>query len=82
LYRFDDLELVYQSLRTLEPPHTHKFPRVNAQDSKLGPHSTLGRERFFKAGPRVTTGVAAHFIHPHGARAEPRNDSGESAGAF
>jgi hypothetical protein len=30
---FDDLELVYQSLRTLEPPHTHKFPRVNAQDS-------------------------------------------------
>jgi hypothetical protein len=29
---FDDLELVYQSLRTLEPPHTHKFPRVNAQD--------------------------------------------------
>jgi hypothetical protein len=34
---FDDLELVYQSLRTLEPPHTHKFPRVNAQDSKLGP---------------------------------------------
>ena len=34
---FDDLELVYQSLRTLEPPHTHKFPRVNAQDCKLGP---------------------------------------------
>ena len=34
---FDDLELVHQSLRTLEPPHTHKFPRVNAQDSKLGP---------------------------------------------
>src|SRR5260370_26767759 len=30
---FDDLELVHQSLRTLEPPHTHKFPRVNAQDS-------------------------------------------------
>ena len=34
---FDDLELVHQSLRTLEPRHTHKFPRVNAQDSKLGP---------------------------------------------
>ncbi|MFZ1087897.1 MAG: hypothetical protein WAN75_01305, partial [Xanthobacteraceae bacterium] len=33
---FDDLELVYQSLRTLETPHTHKFPRVNAQDCKLG----------------------------------------------
>ena len=31
---FDDLELVYQSLRTLEPPHAHKFPRVNAQDCK------------------------------------------------
>jgi hypothetical protein len=28
---FDDLELVHQSLRTLEPLHTHKFPRVNAQ---------------------------------------------------
>ena len=33
---FDDLELVHQSMRTLEPPHTHKFPRVNAQDPKLG----------------------------------------------
>ena len=32
---FDDLELVHQSLITLEPPHTHKFPRVNAQDSKV-----------------------------------------------
>ena len=51
---FDDLELVYQSLRTLEPPHTHKFLRVNAQDCKLGPISTLGRERFFKAGPRAS----------------------------
>jgi hypothetical protein len=25
------------SLRTLAPPHMHKFPRVNARDSKLGP---------------------------------------------
>jgi hypothetical protein len=48
---FDDLELVHQSLRTLEPPHTHKFPRVNAQ--KIRPHSTLGREKFLKAGPRA-----------------------------
>ena len=63
---FDDLELVYQSLRTLEPLHTHKFPRVNVQNSKLGPHSTLGRERFFKAGlrarpihPRIVTGYDA-----------------------
>jgi hypothetical protein len=29
--------LSIKSLRTLEPPHTRKFPRVNAQDSKLGP---------------------------------------------
>ena len=36
---FDDLELVHQSLRTLEPPNTCKFPRVNAQDSKLGPYN-------------------------------------------
>jgi hypothetical protein len=34
---FDDLELVHKSLITLEPLHTHKFPPVNAQDSKLGP---------------------------------------------
>jgi hypothetical protein len=39
-------------LEKLEPSHTRKFPRVNAQNSKFGPHSTLGRERFFKAGPR------------------------------
>ena len=43
---FDDLELVYQSLRTLEPPHMHKFPRVNAQGLQIRPHSTLGREDF------------------------------------
>ena len=50
---FDDLELVYQKVEKLEPPNTRKFPRVNAQDSKLGPpHTTLGRRRFFKAGPR------------------------------
>ena len=59
---FDDLELVHQSLRTLEPPHTHKFPRVNAQDCKLGPHSTLGRERFFKAGPRASALKGPGFI--------------------
>ena len=37
IVRSDDLELVHQSLRTLEPPNTRKFPRVNAQDSKLEP---------------------------------------------
>src|ERR1700688_943089 len=46
---FDDLELVHQSLRTLEPPHTHKFPRVNAQDSKLGPIQPWDVKDFFKA---------------------------------
>ena len=44
---FDDLELVYQSLRTLEPPHTHKFPRVNAQDCKLGPIQPWDVKDFF-----------------------------------
>jgi hypothetical protein len=34
---FDDLELVLSKLEKLEPPHTRKFPRVNAQDSKLAP---------------------------------------------
>jgi hypothetical protein len=47
---FDDLELIYQSLRTLEPPHTHKFSRVNAQDCKLGPSLQIRRpaREFFK----------------------------------
>jgi hypothetical protein len=33
---FDDLELS-SKLEKLEPSHTRKFPRVNAQNSKLGP---------------------------------------------
>jgi hypothetical protein len=51
---FDDLELVYQSLRTLELPHTHKFPRVNAQDSKLGPIQPWDVKDFLRPdrGPR------------------------------
>ena len=40
---FDDLELVYQSLRTLEPPHTHKFPRVNARRIELLNEKEPGR---------------------------------------
>ena len=57
---FDDLELVYQSLRTLEPPHTHKFPRVNAQDSKLGPIQPWDVKDFLRPGRgrRVTTDFA------------------------
>src|ERR1700688_3383382 len=47
---FDDLELVHQSLRTLEPPHTHKFPRVNAQDSKLGPIQPWDVKDFLRPG--------------------------------
>ena len=49
---FDDLELVYQSLRTLEPPHTHKFPRVNAQDCKLGPIQPWDVKDFLRPGLR------------------------------
>ena len=45
---FDDLELVHQSLRTLEPPNTRKFPRVNAQDSKLGPIQPWDVEDFLR----------------------------------
>jgi hypothetical protein len=40
---FDDLELVYQSLK-LKPLHTRKFPRVNAQDSRLGASALSARE--------------------------------------
>jgi hypothetical protein len=47
---FDDLDLVYQSLRTLEPPHTHKVPRVNAQDSKLGPIQPWDVKDFLRPG--------------------------------
>src|SRR3984893_5766997 len=50
---FDDLELVHQSLRTLEPPHTHKFPRVNAQDSKLGPIQPWDVKDFLRPDPRA-----------------------------
>jgi hypothetical protein len=46
---FDDLELVYQSLRTLEPPHTHKFPR-DAQDCKLGPIQPWDVKEFLRPG--------------------------------
>jgi hypothetical protein len=52
--RFDDLELVHQSLRTLAPPHTHKFPRVNAQDSKLGPIQPWDVKDFLRPGPRAS----------------------------
>ena len=47
---FDDLELVHQSLRTLERPHTHKFPRVNAQDFKLGPIQPWDVKDFLRPG--------------------------------
>jgi len=55
---FDDLELVYQSLRTLEPPHTHKFPRVNAQDSKLGPIQPWDVKDFLRPGRGPAIDVA------------------------
>ena len=51
---FDGLELVYQSLRTLEPPHTHKFPRVNAQDCKLGPIQPWDVKDFLRSGTVFT----------------------------
>jgi hypothetical protein len=54
---FDDLELVYQSLRTLEPPHTHKFPRVNAQDCKLGPIQPWDVKDFLRPGRGRDFGV-------------------------
>src|ERR1700736_6537609 len=68
---FDDLELVYQSLRTLEPPHTHKFPRVNAQDCKLGPIQPWdvkdflrpGRGRAVASGQGTTARVVLIGVH-------------------
>src|ERR1700732_2117257 len=33
----DDLELVLSKLEKSKPLHTRKFPRVSAQDSRLGP---------------------------------------------
>src|SRR5258708_7095982 len=47
---FDDLELVHQSLRMLEPLHRHKFPRVDAQDSKLGPIQPWDVKDFLRPG--------------------------------
>ena len=54
LYRSMIWSLSIKSLRTLEPPHTHKFPRVNAQNSKLGPIQPWDVRDFFKAGPRAS----------------------------
>ena len=42
--------LSIKSLRTLEPLHTHKFPRVNAQDCKLGPIQPWGVKDFLRPG--------------------------------
>ena len=64
---FDDLELVYQSLRTLEPPPTHKFPRVNAQDCKLGPIQLWDVKDFLRPGRgRATMIIPDACSLPHG----------------
>src|SRR6202521_3917332 len=62
---FDDLELVHQSLRTLEPPHTRKFPRVNEKDCKLGPIQPWDVKDFFKAGPRAPRAAPLFAIINH-----------------
>ena len=67
---FDDLELVYQSLRTLEPPHTHKFPRVNAQDSKLGPIQPWDVKDFLRPGRLFSM----RFIAPTSRKKSRHND--------
>jgi hypothetical protein len=67
---FDDLELVYQSLRTLETPHTHKFPRVNAQDCRLGPIQPWDVKNFSESASLPTS-----FVHV------PTNDSQQRLGA-
>ena len=36
-------------LEKLEPPHTRKFPRVNAQNSKLGPIQPWDVKDFLRA---------------------------------
>jgi hypothetical protein len=73
--------LSIKSLRTLEPPHTRKFPRVNAQDSKLGPIQPWDVKDFFNGakvavvrpnepygGQCLRQSLIAHFSAP-----EPRS---------
>jgi len=38
-------------LEKLEPPHTRKFPRVNAQNSKLGPIQPWDVKDFLRQNP-------------------------------
>ena len=59
---FDDLELVHQSLRTLETSHTHKSPRVNAQDCKLGPIQPWDVKDFLRAGSTVGSKDQGAFL--------------------
>ena len=75
---FDDLELVHQSLRTLERPHTHKFPRVNAQDCKLGPIQPWDVKDFFcrpaeGESSSLTTGSCSHTPASSALRASCRS---------
>ena len=64
---FDDLELsVYQSLRTLEPPKSRKFPRVNAHGTPNGEPYNLGGRRFLRparAARRST--MPAKYVRPY-----------------
>src|SRR3974390_3406802 len=65
IVRSDDLELVHQSLRTLEPPNTRKFPRVNAQDSKLGPIQPWDVEDFLRLFPEDSHGRGVRLEQLH-----------------
>ena len=53
---FDDLELVYQSLRKLEPPTYAQISARQCAGTLNWANSTLGREIFFKAAPRGPPG--------------------------
>ena len=69
---FDDLELVHQSLRTLEPPHTHKFPRVNAQDCKLGPIQPWDVKYFLRPGSEDAERAVAMCCASSASAASPK----------
>src|SRR6202140_1845066 len=72
---FDDLELVHKSLRTLEPLHTHKFPRVNAQDSKFGPIQPWDEKDFLTLTVSDRLGVCSQVIRGGARSTEGRRHS-------
>jgi hypothetical protein len=63
----DDLELVLSKFEKLKPLHTRKFPRVSAQDSRLGPIQPWDVKDFLRLDRGLTPHrdpVLLHCISP------------------